>query len=342
LQEKVSEINGKSKPVEESVLFGQVIDRFVANERLEEIYAQPPGETTVKGMAWSTAKGYLSYFKNHVRPRWAEVPVDKIEPPEVVDWLEGLPLSGLTKGHLKGIMHLLFEKATYWKFIPRQRNPIDLVRVKGVTRRKKRPIILTIEQCQQIIALLEDPYKTMTIVAMCTALRVSEVLALRWDHLNLSAGTLRVQQGAVNGRIGPVKTAASEDEVPLDAALVESLRSWRTKTSGTGLLFSSETGGAYHSTTIRQYRLQPAGEKLGLLNVGWHTFRHSHRSILDETGHLWGTAESDAAFERDHNHERLRQCIHQGKSRCQFQSRSDDSSTSRLTWGFRGVDLETM
>ena len=285
LQEKVAEINGRSKPVEQSVLFGKVIDRFVEKERLEEIVAQMPGETTVKTMAYSTAVGYRSYLENHVRPKWAEVPIEEIDAEKVVDWLETLSLSGLTRGHLRAMMHLLFEKAMLWKMMPVRRNPIELVRVKGLARRKKRPIVLTVEQCQELISLLRDPFKTMATLAVCTGLRISEVLALRWEHLDLSKGTLRVTQGVVHGRIGPVKTVASEDEVPLDPALIEALRTWQDQTSAEGLIFpSSKTGGCIHASNAQKHHIKPAGEKLGLQGCGWHTFRHTYRSLLDETG----------------------------------------------------------
>jgi integrase len=35
---------------------------------------------------------------------------------------------------------------------------------------------------------------------------------------------------------------------------------------------------------IQQQILKPAGEKAGIQEIGWHTFRHTYRSLLDETG----------------------------------------------------------
>ena len=67
-----------------------------------------------------------------------------------------------------------------------------------------------------LIAILDEPYRTMVIVAICTGLRVSEVLALRWEHIDFSAGVILVQRGVVSGRIGKVKTEASQDEIPID------------------------------------------------------------------------------------------------------------------------------
>lgn len=90
-----------------------------------------------------------------------------------------------------------------------------------------KPQTLAPEKFQELVALLKEPYRTVAIVAMCTGLRVSEVLALRWEHIDFKAGLMMVQQGVVNGRIGRVKTEASQDEVPLDPAFAHVLLDWK-------------------------------------------------------------------------------------------------------------------
>jgi integrase len=42
------------------------------------------------------------------------------------------------------------------------------------------------------VPVLDEPYRTMAIVAMCTGLRVSELLALRWEHFDFDMGFLLV------------------------------------------------------------------------------------------------------------------------------------------------------
>ena len=124
----------------------------------------------------------------------------------------------------------------------------------------------------------------MVIVAMCTGMRVSEVLALRWEHIDFKAGAMLVQQGVVNGRIGKVKTEASHDKVPLDPAFSDILLQWKGDRK-VGLVFPSYiTGGCYHASIIQKQILKPQGKEIGIPGLGWHTFRHTYRSLLDETG----------------------------------------------------------
>jgi Phage integrase family len=45
------------------------------------------------------------------------------------------------------------------------------------------------------------------------------------------------------------------------------------------------TGGPYHQEEIQKTHIRKAGVIAGIGgNIGWHTFRHSYRSWLDETG----------------------------------------------------------
>lgn len=285
VQERVLSMNGpQAFKAKNNPTFGLVIDRFIKEERLEEIVKQPAGMVTIEGMAYSTASAYLSYLRNHIKPRWGDVALDEIKPIHVIEWLRQLPLAPKTCGHIKGMLHMLFERAMTWELIDVQRNPIELVKVRGLGQRKK-ILVLTAEQCQELLSRLSDPYRTMYIVALCTGLRVSEILALRWDHIDLQEGVLLVQQGTVDGRIGRVKTEASQDEIPLDGSLVETLLEWQKKTSDTGLVFPSPTtGGCFHAGVIQRKRLKPAGALIGLPGIGWHTARHTYRSLLDETG----------------------------------------------------------
>ena len=286
LQEDVLRINDpKAFKAHNKPTLGLVIDRFITEERLEEIVTQPPGETSIiDGLSWSTAASYRSNLKTHIRPKWGNAPIQGIKALQISEWLKSLPLSPKTRGHVGALLHLLFERAMLWDLMDVQRNPLELVKLKGTSKRMKKPQILTPEKFQELVSTLHEPYKTMVIVAMCTGMRVSEVLALRWEHIDFEAGAMLVQQGVVNGRIGKVKTEASNDYIPLDPEFAQILRGWKGDRSS-GLVFPSHiTGRCYHASVIQRQILKPAGEKVGLSGIGWHVFRHTYRSFLDETG----------------------------------------------------------
>jgi integrase len=285
LQEHVLRINS-SKVFRAHIVptLGLAIDRFVKEEQIEEIVKTKPGEAAIEGLAFTTATGYRYFFNKHIRPKWGNTPLEELKPLAVTEWLKSLPLAPKTRGHIRGLLHLLLERAMLWGLMDVQRNPIELVVVKGVSRRQKRPYPLTPAQFQQLIAKLDDPCRTIVITAMCTGLRISEILALRIESIDLSNSVMLVRQGVVHGRVGKVKTEASQDEVPLDSAFVAVLKAWmgdRTE----GLLFPSpKTGLCYHAAPLQQKYLLPAGKELGIPRLGFHAFRHAYRALLDETG----------------------------------------------------------
>lgn len=68
LQAQLLKINGADAfRAHQEPTLGVVIDRYIQEERLVEIMAQPPGETTITdGLAYSTATVYNSLIKAHI------------------------------------------------------------------------------------------------------------------------------------------------------------------------------------------------------------------------------------------------------------------------------------
>ena len=239
----------------------------------------------------STRKSYMTILNKHILPRWQYTPLAEVRAMFVQDWLDEMPLAPKTKGKIKALMHRLFERAMFWEMIPAGRNPMALVEIQGASRRRKKPIILTVDQYFAVLGLLPEPYRTMVVVAQCLGLRVSEILALQWADINFGELTMRVTRGVVDGVVDEVKTEYSEDDLPLDPDLATVLltRKERCPKSEVGWMFPSPvTGRCYHASPIQQDYIRPAGRKLGLGDIGWHTFRHTYRSWLDSVGTSMG------------------------------------------------------
>jgi integrase len=166
-----------------------------------------------------------------------------------------------------------FERAMLWGLIDLQRSPVELVKLKGTSKHLRKPQVVLPEKFRELTGLLLEPYRMMAIVAICTGLRVSEVLALRWEHIDFKSGHMLVQKGVVNGRIEKVKTDASSDYIPLNPLFAHVLRTWKGNRTR-GLVFPSHvTGRCYHAGIIQQQILKPCGAQIGIAGLGWHTFR---------------------------------------------------------------------
>lgn len=259
------------RATEGQVSFGALCNRYVAE-------AMPSRH--------STRKSYMTILNKHVIPKWESVPISQVRPMYVQEWLINLNLTASTRGKIKALMHRLFERAMFWELIRTERNPMGLVEIPGSSRRWKRPIILTVDQYFAVLELLIEPYRTMVVVAQYLGLRVSEILALQWPDINFAELTMRVSRAAVDGIVDEVKTEYSEDDLPLDPDLATVLLNWKRQCpeSEKWVFPSPITGRCYHASPIQQDYIRPAGRKLGLGDIGWHTFRHTYRSWLDSVG----------------------------------------------------------
>ena len=118
--------------------FGGICDRYIAEELPER---------------YSTAKSYLSNINLHIKPRWGEYLIGAIRPMAVEGWLKEMDKSPKTKAHIRSVMHVIFECAARWELFNERRNPIEMVRVKDSTKRRKRPMILTNESFDAVLAV---------------------------------------------------------------------------------------------------------------------------------------------------------------------------------------------
>jgi integrase len=264
--------------------FGAVIDRFIAEEQLKEIRAGVAKAGSL--LRYSTAAVYLQLLNKHLRPRWGETPMSVMRPGAIQEWLTNLPLAPKSKANIKGLLHRLFDKAMLWEYIATGRNPMELVEVRGQSRRRTRPTVLTAEQFGSILEHLRDPQRVMVMVAQCMGLRVSEILALQWRDLDIENLTLQVTRGVVNGRVDRVKTEYSEDLLPIHSELASALLEWKKDAfpSVEGWVFANPlTGRPYNAWSIAKHYFRPVARRLGI-RFGWHTFRHTYRSWLDATG----------------------------------------------------------
>jgi integrase len=115
------------------------------------------GASTKWMKRYSTKKSYASILKRHILPQWGNAPLAEVKKPfKVEQWLRELKHSPKTKSNIKGLLHRIFEYAMKWEILETQRNPMQLVEIKGVTKRIRKKIVLTVEQYHALLA--ELPY----------------------------------------------------------------------------------------------------------------------------------------------------------------------------------------
>jgi integrase len=254
------------------VTFGALLDRYIA----EEIPSRK-----------STRDSYMSLIRNYLRPKWGNMLLPDIRPSLIHAWLQSLTLAPVSKGHIRALMRKLFDLATLWEYLPPEgRNPVELAKIKNVTKRVKEPVVITPDQFREIVRLLPPHVNMVAILSGCLGLRVSEALGLKWSDIDWTKETITIQRSAYRGAIDETKTASSNAKLPLDPALAALLKAWRTEADPEfeWVFANPATGMPYQSPSLQQRWIRPAGEAAGLNGLGFHSLRHSYRSWLDAIG----------------------------------------------------------
>jgi integrase len=229
---------------------------------------------------------YLLLLNRHIQPRWGDARLSQVKPHAVEVWLSEMPYTPETRRHIRNMLYRLFEFAMRKGVMAIQRNPIELVRVKGSARTKEL-VVLTPDQLTEILSRLSDPYRLMVQLAAFLGLRICEVLGLQFGDIDHPKQLLHIRRSAVDGNVADTKTAASADALPLSAEMLSLLDEWREEVTATeeGWLFPSPvTEGPQHAGILLRRHIKPVAKAMGLPSLGWHSFRHSYRSWLDAVG----------------------------------------------------------
>lgn len=147
---------------------------------------------------------------------------------------------------------------------------------------------------------MHDEVHALWWVVAHTGVRRSEVLALRWGDIDLTAQRIQVRRALDTARPGEVKGTKSDRArvLDIDATTVRVLRQWKAERGALSLgfaradayVFGTLDGSPRNPISTSQMfsrRVDKARQKLGsdaLPAIGMHGLRHTHATILLENG----------------------------------------------------------
>jgi integrase len=141
--------------------------------------------------------------------------------------------------------------------------------------------------------LLSEPYRALFLVALKTGMRQGELLALRWEDVDLDEAVIRVRSSYTGGVVGTPKNRERRD-VDLISDVVALLFGWRDSHASSidGLVFPGANGQPFLSPTVVLRRhLYPAMAAAGIPRAGptlekrtFHSFRHTFAKRALESG----------------------------------------------------------
>jgi len=238
---------------------------------------------------YSTRRSYDVWLRNHIIPRWGDCALTDVQARPVELWLHTIELSPRSKSSIRGMLRIVWDFAMWRGDVPTQRNPMELVTIKGASKRTRKPHSLTVEEFQNLIQHLGEPFRTIALVCVCFGLRISECLALKWSDVDWFNGKLSIERGIVRQRVGDAKTTYSERKMSVDGTMLEVLKLWKQATqfsANEDWIFASpaQLGRLPWSADSVNDAYQKATTAAGIAHVSTHSMRHTYRSWLDAVG----------------------------------------------------------
>jgi integrase len=142
--------------------------------------------------------------------------------------------------------------------------------------------------------LTAEPYRSICLIALKTGMRQGELVALRWQDIDLDQAVIRVRRSFTGGQLGSPKSRERRD-VDLITDVVDLLRHLEAVGSGCELVFPADggvDGDCFLSTQVLLRRhLYPAMAGANLPRIGpthenrtFHSLRHTFAKRALETG----------------------------------------------------------
>jgi integrase len=133
------------------------------------------------------------------------------------------------------------------------------------------------------------------LVAVLTGLRIGEFLALRWKNLDVLRGIIPVRETVSEGLFGSPNTRSSRRDVPMSAPVCEALVAQRARCrqkEPDDLVFVTRKETPLNPKNLLRRELRPACVRLELPLISWHSFHHTHATLLGELGESLRTAQA--------------------------------------------------
>jgi len=187
-------------------------------------------------------------------------------------------LSASTVGHTHVILKQALRDAVRDKYI--RTNPLDDVTPPKQQRREKD--VLTPDQVNHLLETVRgDRFEGIYVLGATCGLRIGEILALRFDDLDLERGTIRVERSLHNGECSPPKTPSSRRTLTLPQRALEALVRLTSASDGDRYLFATSTGNPVDVSNFYKWTWKPALRRAGLPEtLTPHQLRHGTASLL--------------------------------------------------------------
>jgi integrase len=221
-------------------------------------------------------------FRSHVVPTFGAMPLARVDRTSLREWVARLSdaddggLAPATVAKAVQVFNKAMRAALEDRLIAV--NPVERLPLPRIEREEMR--FLTPDELWRLAEAIDDRYRAFVVLAGYSGLRVGELLALRWEHVDMLRRKVTVVETLTDlgGRVsfGPPKTRAALRTVSVPSVVVDELA--RIPTSPPDkrdLVFKSPEGQPVRPTLFRRRFWTPAVVAAELTPLRIHDLRHT-------------------------------------------------------------------
>ena len=236
---------------------------------------------------------------NHIKPVLGGMKLKKLNSSHVQSFYRTRLDAGLSASTVHKIHDILrrgLAQAVKWHLLPR--NVADVVKPPRPVPTEM--VALSADDTRRLLeAAGEYRLEALYILAVHTGMRQGEMLALRWQDVDMENAVVSVRRTLTRngGKVafGEPKTKKSRRSIRLTPQAVEALRSHLERQlrdmeilgdryQDQGLVFTTDTGGPINPSNLRQRSFAPLLKRAGLRHMRFHDLRHTCATLLLSRG----------------------------------------------------------
>ncbi len=245
-----------------------------------------------------TERFYRQLVRDHIIPELGRLKLRKLAPADVQAMLKSRQASGLsgrTVSHIRTVLRTALNVAMRWELV--NRNVAALTEPPRVINREQ--TVITESDARVVLAAVSgDRLESLYSLALALGLRQGEILALRWQDVDLEASVLHVTASLqrINGTLQRVepKTRQSRRTLPLSGFAAEIIRQQRVRQAkerlwagsgwaDSGHIFTTQSGAPLDGVTVTK-RFQKLLRDASVAHMRFHDLRHGAASLLAAQG----------------------------------------------------------
>jgi integrase len=200
---------------------------MLVSEFVERIYLS---EYVDKNLRAATRKQYRDIWENHLKPRVGKLTLRGFRTVHGEQMLAQIAaqakLGRSSLRHCKAFLSGSFKQAKRLGILDGT-NPIVDVSIPRVPEAEEDTYAYSLSEIKAMLAILEEPIRTVVLTAALTGLRKSELRGLTWDSFD--GKELSVTRSVWNSTVSEPKTRRSRSPIPVVRQLADALESHRLR-----------------------------------------------------------------------------------------------------------------